>query len=119
MNDKEVIREIMQRHRGALDAIGLKELVEESRRVKEQGGEKGISARRVRRLITELIDDGEVIGTVPSKGGYFRVETEEELEMSISDLMSRVVQLRSRKSRLIENFLREHPEVTEYQCKMF
>lgn len=61
----------------------------------------------VRSAIADLIEDGQPIGSWA--GGYYIIETEEELQDVLSGIRVRIQGMQERMQKVEENFRREHP----------
>ena len=82
---KTAIRAVLRRHVGIGHAISSEQLAQAT----------GLHSRKVRALISELIVDGMVIGASVDgvKGGYYIVETPEELEQTRAILRARAAEI--------------------------
>lgn len=90
--DAQAVLEVLQRHRGRAQAIGLDVLAASA----------GISERNVQSAVAVLIEqDGQPIGSATAQpAGYYLIETEDELAASLGQLTHRIVSLARRISAL-------------------
>jgi hypothetical protein len=88
VSDEQAVLDVVRRHRGRAQAIGLDALAVSA----------GISERQVQHTIASLIEQhGQPIGSATMRpAGYYLIETADELAESLGQLTHRIISLARR-----------------------
>lgn len=102
----EPLRRLLEQHRGAGNAIKLKDIaVILALKDRDPG-------RAIRDAVVELIASGVPVGSIATEsgGGYFTVTNERELQRCVAQLRSRVEEIELRIERLVAAFRNGPPQ---------
>jgi len=102
----DAVRGLLQQHRGGRQAISSRVI----------GQRCGVSRRKVRAIIQYLVvSEGLLIGALVDgqKGGYFVIETWEDLAAVRMILSARLAEIAARDRALVKAWAREHGRVIQ------
>lgn len=105
LSDVGMVRRELANHRGIQNAITSREL---AKRLE-------MSPRRVRRVISWLVENGELIGASVEgvDGGYYLIESAQELEETRAVLRSRAAKIFARDAALRKAWERAHGQAVQ------